>query len=143
MTHVKHSILINRPIEQVYAFVSDPHNDTQWQTGIVEATVVGDGPIAVGTQVRGARTFMGKKLEALLEIISLQPNHTVSLKSIKAPFPFTTTYTFASEGGATRVNAALDMEATGFFKLAEGMLSSSANKEMEQSLATLKSKLEH
>jgi len=142
MTQVQHSILINQPIEKVYAFVSDPRNDPQWQTGIIESTVVGDAPIAVGTQIKGARTFMGRKLEAVLEVVNLQPNQRFSLKSVKAPFPFTATYTFSSEGGATRIDAILDLEAAGFFKLAEGMLSSSANKEMEQSLATLKSKLE-
>lgn len=44
--------------------------------------------------------------------------------------------------GATRVDATLDFEAAGSFKPAERMLSSSAKKEMEQSLTTLKSKLE-
>ena len=142
MTHIEHSILINQPIDKVYAFVSNPRNDPQWQTGIIESTVIGDAPIAVGTQVKGARTFMGRKLEAVLEVVSLQPNQSFSLKSVKAPFPLTTTYTFASEGEATRVNAVLDLEPSGFFKLAEGVLSSNTKKEMEQSLATLKSKLE-
>ena len=142
MTHVERSILINRPVDQVYAYVSDPRNDPQWQTGINETTIVGDAPLAVGTQIKGARTFMGRKLEAVLEIVSLQPNQSISMKSVKAPFPFTATYTMASEGEATRVNAVVDLEPAGFFKLAEGMLSSNANKEMEQSLATLKNKLE-
>ena len=65
---------------------------------------------------------MGRKLEAVLEVVSLQPNQSFSLKSVKAPFPVTTSYTFASEGDATRVNAVLDLEPSGFFKLAEGVL---------------------
>ena len=142
MTHVEHSILINQPIDRVYAYVTDPRHDPEWQAGIVAAEVVDNAPITVGTQIKGARTFMGRKLEAVLEIVSLQPNERISLQSIKAPFPFTATYAFSSQGGATRVEAILDLEPAGFFKLAEGMLASNANKEMEQSLATLKSKLE-
>ena len=45
MISVEKSVVINKPLEVVYAFVSDTNNDPKWQSGI--DSVVFEGPTNV------------------------------------------------------------------------------------------------
>lgn len=49
MKHVEASITINRPIAEVFAFVTDFSKATQYQPGIIEARVTSSGSVGVGT----------------------------------------------------------------------------------------------
>jgi uncharacterized membrane protein len=88
MTKVEHNVVINQPIEKVFAYVSDARNNPKWQTGILDSKVTPDGPPRVGARVTDVRTFIGKKIEATSEITELEPNKRLGLKSVSGPFPY-------------------------------------------------------
>jgi uncharacterized protein YndB with AHSA1/START domain len=48
MTRFQQSVVINRPLEQVFAFVSDLENDPQWTPGAVMRRT-SQGQLGVGT----------------------------------------------------------------------------------------------
>jgi len=141
-TKVENTIVINRPVETVYTYLADVRNNLKWQVGILETRVETDGPATVGTKVTDVRTFIGRKIEITYEIVEMVPNKLLSLKSISGPFPFKGTTTLESLDGGTRVTTAFEMEATGFFKLAEGLVTSGLKKDLESSFAKLKEILE-
>lgn len=142
MTTVEHSVVINQPIEKVFAYVSDVRNNPKWQTGILDSKVTPDGPARVGTQVTDVRTFIGKKIDAVSEITELEPNKRMGLKSVSGPFPFTASLTLDPAAAATKLTFHIEMEAKGAFKLAEGLVGSGLNKDVESSLHKLKEVLE-
>ncbi len=43
-------ITINRPVAEVFAYVSDLPRGTEWQPGLVEVRRITEGPEGVGTQ---------------------------------------------------------------------------------------------
>ena len=45
---IDHSVEINRPSGEVFAYVSDLNNDPKWQQGLDEAKFTSEGPVAVG-----------------------------------------------------------------------------------------------
>ena len=49
MVDASDSIVIDRPVEQVFAYVTNVVNDPTWHTDVVEARQASDGPIGVGT----------------------------------------------------------------------------------------------
>jgi hypothetical protein len=49
---IERSIVIDRPVDEVFNFVHEPRNDASWQTTLIESTQVDDGPLRVGTQIR-------------------------------------------------------------------------------------------
>ncbi len=53
MLLAERSILINRPAEQVFRFVSDPVNDLKWHSPVVEVTRTSEGPNGLGSTFRG------------------------------------------------------------------------------------------
>lgn len=49
MPAAQHSVLVDRPVEQVFAFFTDPSNDLTWRSHVKE--IEAQGPLAVGTRV--------------------------------------------------------------------------------------------
>ena len=47
MAQIKTTITINRPIEEVFAFVADVRNDIKWRSDVVESKVT-SGSLGVG-----------------------------------------------------------------------------------------------
>ena len=94
---------VNRPREQVAAYMSDPANDPEWIGGLREARLLGDGPIGQGSRVARVASFMGRKVEYVNEITRLEPGRVLDMHSVKAPFPMHITYTFEDRDGGTLV----------------------------------------
>ena len=53
---------IQRPRDQVAAYLRDPANDTEWIGGIRSARLLTPGPVAVGSQVERVATFLGRRV---------------------------------------------------------------------------------
>ena len=50
MTKVERSIVIDRPIDEVFEFTHDPTKDAMWQTTLVESLPLTEGAMRVGTR---------------------------------------------------------------------------------------------
>ena len=142
MTKVEQTIIVNQPIEKVFAYVTDPRNNPKWQPGILDSQVTPDEPTHIGTQVTDVRSLLGRKLKLTTEVIEFELNKLLHIKSTSGPIPFRGYITFESVSGGTRVNFLAEAEPTGFFKLAENMFSSTWRKELQASFNKLKEVVE-
>jgi len=133
---------INAPIEKVFAYVTDFRKNAEWQDGVIESSQTPDGPTGKGTKFKTVRTFLGQKLEATGDVTEFEPNKKFAFKSDSGPIKFSLMQTFESAGGGTKVNMHVEMEAGGFFKLAEGALAGNFKKTFEDQAQKLKSILE-
>lgn len=133
---------INAPIEKVFAYVTDFRKNAEWQDGVIESTQTPDGPTQADTKFKTVRTFLGQKLEADGEVTGFEPNKKFAFKSTSGPIKFSLMQTFESVAVGTKVHIQVEMEAGGFFKLAEGALAGNLKKTFEDQAAKLKSLLE-
>ena len=69
MAKLEFSTVINRPVDEVFAVLSNPENTPKWESGSHEVKLTSDGPIGVGTTYRSVRTVLGRRLESEAEII--------------------------------------------------------------------------
>ena len=115
------SIIINRPIEEVFAFVSDLKNGPQWQTGLFEVRQITKDPIGLGSQLR-LYGNLGRKLEANVEIVTFEPNHKLVIKSPSATVPFEESFLFETVADGTKVTTQVELHPSGFMGLAEPMI---------------------
>ena len=67
------SLVINRPVEEVFAFISNPENQPRWRAATLEITRISSEPLDVGSVVKGRFTFLGRPFDGNLEIIALAP----------------------------------------------------------------------
>ena len=136
------SILINRPQQEVFDFVTDLNNDSKWQSGIESVERTSDGPIGVGSTWRYKSKLLGREVETEIEMTGYDPPNQASVKSIGGPVPFENTYTFESKDGGTQMTFNGQAEMGGFFKMAEGLVGKQLEKQMDSDGAALKKLLE-
>ena len=140
---VSAQVRIDRPRAEVAGFATNPDNDPTWITGIVEARMLTEPPLAEGTQVLRVATFLGKRIEYINQVTHYDPEASLSMRSIKGPFPMVVQYDFEEAfGGGTLARVTLEGEATGFFRLAGPVVSRAAKRNITNDLETLKDLLE-
>jgi len=131
---------INRPVTEVFKYLSDPSKLPEWNSVVEEATP-SETPVKAGTKIQTRARFLGRKIESPSMVSEYELNKRYATKSEK-PFALTITNTFESEGGGTKVVAIFDGEPGGFFKIGEPILTRIAKKQFQTQLETAKEPLE-
>lgn len=142
MMEVNHSVVIDRPVDEVFAFVSDARNDPLWETG-VEACVPDREP-GVGQQRDVVMKVFGRRREGTAEITEYDHHRLLTIETKSGlPVNARTTYEFDSTSGGTRIDLTVEIEPVStLFKLARPLMSRLMQKQWESDLATLKELLE-
>jgi uncharacterized protein YndB with AHSA1/START domain len=136
------STTIKRPVEDVFAVVSNPETSPKWSSSSLESQKTSEGPIGVGTTSRSVSKFLGRRIEAEMEMTEFEPNRNFTLRSKSGPFPLQVMVTFERNEGGTRVNATIEAEPGGFFKLAEPLIVSIAKRQFQADFDNLKDLME-
>jgi uncharacterized membrane protein len=141
MAKLEISTVINRPVEEVFAFVSNYENLSKWNSLSSEVKKTSEGPIGVGTTYRTVVKFLGQRIEGETEVTEYETNRSIAHKA-KWPFPVENRLIFERVAGGTRVSLMTEGEPGGFFKLAEPLLVSMLKRQFEADLANLKDLME-
>lgn len=140
MAKMEGSVTINRPIGEVFEYMHNPENDTEWQPQVIETQA--SGPPEVGATLTMKRKVMGREMEAVAEITEYDPPHKSSVKSTTGPVSFESSYLFEEVDGGTRVKFVGDVEPGGILKIAGGAFASQMEKEFQANFERLKEVLE-
>ena len=142
MARAEASVVINRPIDEVFAYVDDIGNASQWQSYVLESEQTSEGPKGVGTTERGLMQFLGRRIEWTAEITEYEPNSKIKDKVTAGPMSIEQTLTLEPVEGGTRLTLVAGGETGGFFALAEGIVSRMFQRDLQANLAKLKDILE-
>jgi hypothetical protein len=133
------SVTIDKPLSEVYGFVSDCRNEPKWHSDSIEAAPIGDGPLEVGMKQRWLLKFMGKR-EMIMEVTRLEPERVEVLEArtgLMGMAP-TITYAFEKAGSGTRFTRSVVMDPKGIGKLMKPMMRSMVPKRNATFVANLK-----
>lgn len=142
MVRVEANVVINRLVEEVFAYLSDVRNWSQWNPGFLEGEQTSEGPVGVGTTARGVSQFLGRRMEWTGEITEYEPNRKINEKIASGPMSMEQSVAFESVEGGTKVTFVGEGETGGFFRLAEPVVGPMMQRQLEGSLAKLKEILE-
>jgi uncharacterized membrane protein len=134
-------VIVRRPREEVAAYMTDPANDPEWIGGLREARLVGDGPLGEGSRVARVASFMGRRVEYVNEIATLEPGRVLEMRSVKAPFPMHITYTFEDADGATIVHNRV-RGGGGLFSLGSPLFAPMVKRNVQKDLERMRDLLE-
>ena len=96
----ENTIPIDRPIDEVFAFLSDFENIPKWNYYVLEVRQLSESPIGTGTTYHQVR----KTDEQVFRIIEFEPNNTVAVKTLPHSSPsFERRFTLYEEGETTRI----------------------------------------
>jgi uncharacterized protein YndB with AHSA1/START domain len=142
MAQFKTSLVINRPVEEVFAFVSNYQNSPKWVSGAMEHTKISEGPIGVGAVIRTSGWAMGLPIEATRIVTAYEPHFKYAFKSEYRQVPLTTTFAFEPIQNGTRLTIVVEGEAAGLFKSATPFILGAIRRQCESDLRRLKKLLE-
>ena len=135
--------VIQRGVDEVAAYASDPANAPTWYARIDSVEPRTDPPLQVGSQMTFVARFLGRRLEYTYEIVELEPGHRLVMRTAQGPFPMETTYSWAPVGdGCTRMTLRNRGEPAGFSSLAAPFIAAAIRRANRQDLARLRSILE-
>ena len=78
MPSAQHSVLIRRPVSEVFAFVADGTNAMRWRTGVLDVSrQSGEGLGAVYRQ--GVKGPGGRRIAADYEVTAFEPHEAAEL----------------------------------------------------------------
>ena len=142
MPQFKTSLVIRRPVEDVFTFVSNYQNSAQWVSGALEHTKVSAGPIDVGTVIRTTGRALGLRVEATRIVTAYEPYARYAFKSEYRQVPLTTTFLFEPIQEGTRLTVVVEGEPAGLFKAVTPLVLGTIRQQFEGDLRRLKTLLE-
>ena len=109
---VRVSGLVDATPEAAFAVVSDPEQDPLWRETVQAVELTSGDARAVGAVYTAHVEVMGRKVDADVRLVSLDPPRTVGY-SLITPVRASATYTVESEGTGARVTFELEMQSSG------------------------------
>jgi uncharacterized protein YndB with AHSA1/START domain len=102
---IEETVLIGRPPEGVFDYITDPANLGSWQTSKTAVEQLTPGPPGLGTRGRErTKPARGKEFEQIVEFTEFQRPHRLHVHIVEGPYPIDGTWTFEAEGGGTRLH---------------------------------------
>lgn len=135
------SITIHQPVEDVFAFVTDPEGGSKWHRAN-QITPVSEGPIGVGSTYRVSGRFLFWEFDSLSEVSEYEENRVVAYQSDARMYSYALRYLLEPVEGGTRFTEIGEANPQGLLKFAIRLFAGGAKKNSERGLRLLKDELE-
>jgi len=142
MIKIEKSIIINRPVEDVWKFISNVENIPKWNRGTRKGRVTSDGSIGVGAKVQYLRQFLGRQLIVKLRVSEYVPNKVIVLQLSAGLVTAQTGFTFEPVQAGTRLTHPSEIELGGWWKLITPILSPMLERDGREDMANIKRLIE-
>ncbi len=141
MRRLEVSTLIDRSTQDVFPFIGDAENGSEWSTHGTHYVKTTQGPIGVGTAFRFTGKFMGRRVDGTRTITEYRPNDTIGFRQDK-PIAFAGHYTFEPVGRGTRLTFAVEGDVPGVYGLIRPIFERTSRQLFEKDLRKLKGVLD-
>jgi len=131
------SIMINRPITEVFTLFADAdadaENDPQWRSGVRH--IKRQGELGIGTRYhQRVNGPAGRAITADIEVTAYESDRHVAFRGTAGPVRPHGDYTFRDAGDSTEVTFTLDAQLSGFKAL---LMGKAVQKSMDAEVAWL------
>ena len=134
-------IEVERPIEDVFAYLADFENVPSWNYAIAETEKTSDGPVGVGTTYRQVRTLPSRS-EETFELTVYEPHRSLGLSGTLGPFAAELEYRLEPVERGTRVTNQVELQPRGILGMVGQLAGSRVKEAVADNLAALKRILE-
>jgi hypothetical protein len=129
-------------VAEVAGFATDPDNAPEWYDNIRSVEWRTSPPVQVGSVFAFVARFLGRTLAYDYEVVALEPNAHLLMRTTEGPFPMETTYRWTPTEVGTRMVLRNRGEPSGFSRLAAPLMAPAMRRANRKDLAKLKSILE-
>ena len=141
MIRSTHSIHINRPVHEVFAYLQDHENRIYWQGNLTEAE---HEKMHRGSRITEVRNVLGRRVEIKGEITEFEDDKRITfVGSGPAVKKLEYHYLLKSEGDGTTLDTEIDLELSDLFGIAKPMIQRLTDRELDSAHRNLKDILEN
>ena len=134
--------LIDKPVKDVFAFVTNPANMSKWNSAVVSMEQITPGAVGLGTKFKNVGEMMGRRIEGEMQVTAYEPDTKFGVQMNAGPMQVNMMVSFETVGTGTKISLNAQGNPAGFFKLAEPVMAGRVKAMMEENIASLKSQLE-
>lgn len=102
MADVRFEIVIERPLDEVFAVLTDPEKTAAWSSSTEEERWLTPPPHGVGSRRVAVTRILGRLTENEAEVVAFEPDRSWTLRSVRGP-AFETSAEFSEVATGTRV----------------------------------------
>src|SRR5215208_3993539 len=135
-------LMVNRPVEQVFAWLTNAENQGKFDKSSLKMEALTPGPWQAGTQFRELRDLGGRKTEVLSEIAELELNRRFVIRSKTGP-GWLGTWIFEPEGAGTRLHWTGQLTIQGLARLFEPLIGRQMDSQISRQFAQLPQLIEN
>jgi Polyketide cyclase / dehydrase and lipid transport len=136
------SVRIGRPIEDVFAFVSDPLRFPRWNSAVQTVHITSGATGERGSTYSMGRELPAGRVENALEVFARDRPSEFGIRTTSGPTPFDYRYRFSSERGATVVRLTAKVELSGIAAGLGPLAARGVRRGVDANFAALKRALE-
>jgi uncharacterized protein YndB with AHSA1/START domain len=135
-------VRIDRRIEDVFAYASDPLNLPRWNSAVEAVRKTSAGQNAVASTYSMERALPTGRAVNELEIVASEPPRKFAVRTTAGPTPFHYRYQFSTENGETVMKLDAEVELPGAAAFLPQLAGRLVKKGVNDNFATLKQILE-
>lgn len=145
MKKIEYSVIINKPVNEVFQYLENLDNRPSWEPGVVEAKVISGTYEEPGSFIQITNQLLGKKMETVAEVIDYKQNEQVVCRAEK-PFYHEVAHIYEEINGQTKftrkATAVVDGQGK-ITKLASSLIEKKLEKSFQKTVLTAKEVLEN
>jgi carbon monoxide dehydrogenase subunit G len=143
MIKVGTSVLVNKPIKEVFDFVTTPENDEKWYVGVESWDHTPGEPAGVGSTSQSKIRFLGIPVTVTWKVTGYEAPNKIAVETIEGPVTVEAGYTLESVAAdQTKVSVKGEADLQGVWDLAEPLVERVAQRQWKTSFENLKDVLE-
>jgi uncharacterized protein YndB with AHSA1/START domain len=142
MTRFKTSVRIRRPIQDVFAFVSDPLKFPHWNSAVRAVQKTGRGSSEMGSEYTMERELPSGHVENQLAVVAHEPPTEFGIRTTSGPTPFNYRYRLSNSNGDTVIHLDAVVELDGAAALLPPLAGRAIKRGVDDNFAELKRILE-
>ena len=142
MMKFENSVMIKQPVKQVFEYVTNPNNNAQWQTDILELEITSEGPFELGSTYRCVNRFMGQRIETEGIITDYEPDCRCAYRITSGSVTGESSFHFEAVDGVTKFTTTANLDLR-FFKFGQVFVKRKIYKQLKHDMLQLKKILEN
>jgi uncharacterized protein YndB with AHSA1/START domain len=128
---------IERPAQEVFAFLTDIDAEPKWREGVNSVTIETGRPGAVGLVYTQQISRMGFNIALTVTVTDVELNRRLAYTFAGGPFKGNGSYEIVGDGDTCRVVATMDLGKSVMAKTLGGMMGPQLQKDLDQLKAAL------
>src|SRR5258708_7399158 len=138
LIRAEHSIIIRQTVAEVFASISDPTKERQWNPDVIKTERISEQSGGIGTAYRETHHVIFRQNNMTFEVMSYEPDHQFGTRSTSGGPEQTRLYILEEHPEGTQLTLKAAVQISALFSILAPLLRRFGHDEVVKSLPQLK-----